>query len=489
MPTGEQERVAWGYAGGEYQLLIKAANYFQTRLLGPVLTDYAVEADVRFASDATGDYGLVVAARGEDDYIAFVVDAAQNYAITRRTPDGSKIIQDWTFAPAIKASRDVNHLRVVQRGRELALYANDVLLRVIADDGDPALDRQIGLTAASFARGGVDVRFDNLRICQAPSSLSTNRVTLIDTFDDNRNGWAPQRYSANGSTAIENGQFTINAIYNGQEFGWVDWNPNVAFDQFDLDVDARITEGAPDSQLAVLFGVQDLENYYMFRVINDGRYQVYRRVADSVLAITDATPSIAIKLNQQVNHIHLSVISNTLTALINNQPVLQAAIAYEPGFVGFWCGAFSVGQTRCTFDNLAVTGTPSTGRLTIYPFCNCRREARLNQPLTASWFWGFKSADLLERFKSVVTMTLTLDGQTVPQPEQYWGDTRHEDDGVSLPWRYDLPPLTAGSHVLELVAHSGVEFTDGFDENGDGKPDAYGPGDFLSGYVEVVVQP
>jgi len=27
------------------------------------------------------------------------------------------------------------------------------------------------------------------------------------------------------------------------------------------------------------------------------------------------------------------------------------------------------------------------------------------------------------------------------------------------------------------------------DGNGDGKPDTYGPGDFLSGYVEIVVQP
>jgi hypothetical protein len=360
---------------------------------------------------------------------------------------------------------------------------------VIADDGDPALDRQIGVTAASFARGGVDVRFDNLRVCQAPSSFSANRVTLIDTFGDNRNGWAPKRYSANGSTAIENGQFTINAIYNGEAYGWAEWNPNVAFDQFDLEVDTQIVEGSPDSQLGILFGVQGLEDYYMFRITNDGRYQVYRRVAGANQPITEATASIAVKTNQQPNRLRLSVISNTLTALVNNQPVLQAAIAYEPGFVGFWCGVFAAGQTRCTFDNLAVTGTPSTGLLTIYPFCNCRREARLNQPLTASWFWRFKSDDLIDRFKSSATLTVTLDGQIVAQPDQYWEATRREDDGISLPWRYDLPPLTPGSHVLELIVHSNEELTDGFDGNGDGKPDAYGPGDFLSGYVEVVVLP
>ena len=489
LPGGEQEGAAWGYAGGEYRLLIKGGNFYQTRLLGPQLSDYAAEVDVRFASTSTGDYGLVIAARSADDYIAFVVDATQKYAVTRRTPEGSTIIHDWTFASALKPGAEVNHLRVVQRGREIALYANDVLLRVIADDGDPARERQIGVTAASFARGGMEARFDNLRVCQAPSSLSTNRVTLIDAFDDNRNGWAPRRFSANGSTAIENGQFTINAIYNGKSYGWVDWNPNVAFDQFTLDVDTQIVEGLPDSQLGIVFGVQDLENYYLFRVTNDGRYIVYRRAADSLQAITDSTPSIAIKPNQQLNHLRLSVISNTLTALINNQPVLQAAIDYEPGFVGFWCGVFTAGQTHCTFDNLAVTGTPSTGLLTLYPFCNCRREARLNQPLTASWFWHFKSADLIARFRAAATLTVTLDGATVANPAQYWAASQVVDGEPSLPWQYKLPALTPGSHVLEVVAHSNVEFTDGFDGNGDGKPDTYGPGDFLSGYVEVVVQP
>ncbi|MBI5564656.1 MAG: hypothetical protein HY870_07170, partial [Chloroflexi bacterium] len=489
LPGGEQEGAAWGYAGGEYRLLIKAANFYQTRLLGPQLSDYAAEVEVRFASETAGDYGLVVAARGADDYIAFVVDAAQQYAITRRTPDGSTIIHDWTFASALKPGSEANRLRAVQRGREIAVYANDVLLRVIVDDGNPALDRQIGVTAASFARGSVEARFDNLRVCQAPSSLSAKRVTLIDAFDDNRNGWAPKRYSANGSTAIENGQFTINAIYNNQDYGWAEWNPNVAFDQLNLEVDVQIAEGAPESQIGVMFGVQDLDNYYLFRVTNDGRYSVYRRVAGSNQAITEATASIAIKPDRQANQLRLSVISNTLTALINNQPVLQAAIAYEPGFVGFWCGVFAPGQTRCAFDNLAVSGTPSTGPLTIYPFCNCRREARLNQPLTASWFWRFKSADLIDRFKSTVTMTVTLDGQTVVQPGQYWGVTLREDDAFALPWRYDLPSLTPGSHVLEYSVHSDIELTDGFDGNGDGKPDAYGPGDFLSGYVEVVVLP
>jgi hypothetical protein len=157
--------------------------------------------------------------------------------------------------------------------------------------------------------------------------------------------------------------------------------------------------------------------------------------------------------------------------------------------VGFWCGVFSPGQTACAFDNLSVAGTPSTGPLTLYPFCNCRREAWQNQPLVVSWFWRFKSRDLVNQFRTSTTLTVTLDGQAVAHPTRYWGAVRPDDDALALPWQFTLPELAPGSHVLEIVAHSDEALTDGFDGNGDGKPDAYGPGDFLAGYVEVVVQP
>lgn len=490
LPTGEQTGAAWGYAGGEYRLLIKSANYFQSRLIGPTLTDYEVNVSARFATDATGDYGLVVAARGADDYLAFVVDPNQNYAITRRTPDRSTVIQDWTFASALNGGQEANRLRVIQRGREIAFYANDVLLKLITDDGDPKLARQIGLIAASFARGGVDARFDSLKVCAAPASFSTNRVTLIDNFDDNRNGWAPKRYSANGSTSIENGQFLISAIYSTEPYFWSEWNPNVAFDDFDLKVDAQIVAGSPTSTIGILFGIQDLGNAYLLNLVNDGRFTVYRVIESSYQPIAEMQAAAAINPDQALNHIHLSVVSDTLSVAVNDQQVLQAAIAYTPGMVGFTCGVYGPGETRCAYDNLAVVGTPSKERVTIFPFCNCRREAWVNQPLTAAWRWGAKTEELMQTLQSQTTLTVTLDGQPIASPKQHWGTIKPAvDEGVEVLWSYNLPALTPGSHVLEFRVASTETLTDGFDGNGDGKADTYGPGEFLSGYVEVVVQP
>jgi hypothetical protein len=232
-----------------------------------------------------------------------------------------------------------------------------------------------------------------------------------------------------------------------------------------------------------------LNNAYLFSLIDDGRFALYSIVDGSYHTLADAQPSAAIKRDRALNHVRLSVLTGTLKIDVNDQAVLQAAIAYTPGFVGLWCGVYAPPRTRCTFDNLSVVGTPSTGPLTIYPFCNCRREARVGQPLTTVWLFGAKTSDLLKNLQSRTIMTATLDGQPIDQPQQYWGKTETSADGAQARWRFNLPTLDPGSHVLALTVHSDVELTDGFDGNGDGKPDTYGPGDFLSGYVEIVVQP
>ena len=54
-------------------------------------------------------------------------------------------------------------------------------------------------------------------------------------------------------------------------------------------------------------------------------------------------------------------------------------------------------------------------------------------------------------------------------------------------WSYPLPALDPGAHLIEFMVWSDKKLTDGLDENGDGQLDTYGPGDILTGYVEVVV--
>jgi hypothetical protein len=190
-----------------------------------------------------------------------------------------------------------------------------------------------------------------------------------------------------------------------------------------------------------------------------------------------------------LNQIHLAVVSNTLSVAVNDRVVTQAAIDYSPGFVGLWCGVYQPGVTRCAFDNLQATGTPSNRLLIIYPFCNCRRAAYGDQPLEVRWRWDAMTPAYLDQFKAGTTLTATVDGVPVENPQQYWTPPQTTSGEAEMFWNYPLPALEAGAHVIEFVVWSDTKLTDGLDENGDGQLDTYGPGNILAGYVEVVVLP
>jgi hypothetical protein len=487
LPHGEQDDTRWGYADGAYQLFISVANKMQVRSIGPLLTDYDATVEAHFASDNLGSYGLAAAVRNSNDYYALMIDGDQRYAITRRTLQGTQLIDDWAFSPALNKGQAVNQLRAVQRGSEIAFYANAVLLKIIRDEGDAAAKRSIGLAAASF-NTGTDVRFDNLRVCPPPDQINAPQLTLLDTFDDNRNGWAPQQFTASGGSAIENGQFTFESIDTRAPYVVLNWNPNFAFDALDLRVEAQVITGTAASRAGVLFGLQDFDNYYWFDITNDGRYHLYRQQGGQSSLLTEgASPFIHTNLAR--NQIHLAIISTTLSVAVNDRAVTQAAIDYTPGFIGFWCGAYQSGRTRCAFDKLQATGTPSNRLLFIYPFCNCHRTAYGDQPLEVRWRWGAKTPAYLDQFKAGTVLTVTVDDVPVENPQQYWTPSKTVAGDAEMFWSYPLPALAPGAHLIEFTVWSDKKLTDGLDENGDGQLDTYGPGNILAGYVEVIKLP
>jgi serine/threonine protein kinase len=487
LPHGEQDNSRWGYADGAYQLLISVANNRQTRLIDEPFTDYDATVEGHFASDKLGSYGLVAAAHSQNDYYALMIDGAGRYALMRRSPQGAQIIRDWTYSPAINEGQAVNQLRAVQRGSTLEFYANDVLLKIIQDEGDPAAKRSIGLTAASF-NTGTDVRFDNLRVCPPPDRSSARQITLVDVFEDNRNGWAPGQFSSIGGSTIENGQFTFEANYSLTSKVILNWNPNIAFDALDLRVVAQIVTGTPASRAGVIFGLQDFDNYYAFDVSNDGRYYLSRREGGQVFSVAEGVSPL-IHANLARNQIYLSMISSTLSVAVNDRLVTQATIDYVPGFVGLRCGAYQPGSTRCAFDDLQAVGTPSNRQLIVYPFCNCRRTAYGAQPLEVRWSWAAKTSGYLDQWKAGTVLTVTVDGVPVKNPAQYWSPPTVADGEAEMFWGYPLPVLEPGAHLIEFAVWSNKKLTDGLDENGDGQMDTYGPGAILNGYVEVIAQP
>ena len=492
-PRGENNHAAWGYADGEYQMLIKLANEFEARALRQDFADYAVEVDAYLASEAPGHYGLVLGADAAvNTYTAFVVDSARNFAVMRRDPDGARSARDWTFAPSLHTGNIVNRLRAVHKGDTLALYGNGVLLAVIGDTpGASSFGSRIGLTAASFEKGGVDARFDNFRVCPAPESLSPTEVSLVDAFDDNRNLWGAVRYPGGLAAFIEDGQFQLSVPSLEPRQALLQWNPMFAASSFELEVDSRVLEGSGGSRAGVMFGIQDLDNSYIVYASADGLLSFYKRIEGEQQAIVLDRPSEAIRTGDAVNHWKIIVAGDLLSVWLNGVQVLQASIAYTPGAIGFACepDASRPPLARCAFDNLSVHGQPSTGDVVVSPLCNCTREVRQGQPVRVVWLWKASEGPLVDTFLSSIGMSVSVDGKPLEDPGQYWGPVESIEEGAQTRWSYSMPQLEPGSHIVEVSASADAELTDGRDANADGRPDTFGPGQLFTGFVQIIVEP
>jgi hypothetical protein len=104
-----------------------------------------------------------------------------------------------------------------------------------------------------------------------------------------------------------------------------------------------------------------------------------------------------------------------------------------------------------------------------------------------TWAWLTVQPEQATDFARLTRTSLTLDGRSLSGLDQYWSDVMEDPDGYKVRWTYPLGTLEAGTHRVELAVSSDAALTDGFDGNGDGQPDMYGPGEIFYGWVEVVI--
>lgn len=184
---------------------------------------------------------------------------------------------------------------------------------------------------------------------------------LIDTFDDNRNGWFESEEDEAGNViAIADGAYHIVSIYEEGMDNFLWGTSGVGpFANFDLDVDATHVEGTDNNEIAVVFGVQDVSNFYEFAISGDGYLFLGRYVEGAWEWIEEPAPSGAITQGNATNHIRLIVENGDLTAYVNDQLVLTSFVGeYQSGLIGFGCGPWEEPGAHCAFDNLDLTALP-----------------------------------------------------------------------------------------------------------------------------------
>jgi len=184
---------------------------------------------------------------------------------------------------------------------------------------------------------------------------------LIDTFDDNRNGWFEGEEEGVYAIYVQDGAYHMVSIYQGEGAdSFVFGATTVAlFGNFDLDVDATQVEGTDNNEIAVVFGVQDVNNLYEFRISGDGYVSLARYVDGGWELLEDWVRSAAIIQGNATNHIRLIVENGNLTAYVKGELVLTSFVGeYGSGYIGFGCGPFEEPSAHCAFDNLDLLALP-----------------------------------------------------------------------------------------------------------------------------------
>jgi hypothetical protein len=159
-----------------------------------------------------------------------------------------------------------------------------------------------------------------------------------------------------GQTAVINEQLVIKLADNNlMQFSTL---PDITFDNFILEVDARLLEGDLGSSYGVLFRMQDTTRFYRFEITGDGLYMVERRDGEQgwTRFVDRWTESPVIKQGLgSVNRLRVEALGQTISLYVNDEPLYQFTdTAYSSGTIALDAGTFVQPAAQVAFDNLVV---------------------------------------------------------------------------------------------------------------------------------------
>ena len=159
-----------------------------------------------------------------------------------------------------------------------------------------------------------------------------------------------------GQAAVINEQLVIDLADNNiMQFTTL---PDHTFDNFILEVDARLLEGDLGSSYGVLFRMQDTTRFYRFEITGDGLYMVERRDGDAgwTRFVDVWTESTAIKQGLgSTNTLRIEARGQSVALYVNDELVHQFTdTAYSSGTIALDAGTFVQPSAQVAFDNLVI---------------------------------------------------------------------------------------------------------------------------------------
>jgi hypothetical protein len=165
----------------------------------------------------------------------------------------------------------------------------------------------------------VNLAILGLKTLDRPVSAPSGTLLYATTFDAFNDEW--QQFEGQLSSKVTDGSLHIRLGSGGQgTFSML----NHDFADFDVRVDVKRIKATDDfNELGILFRAQNLENYYIFKITNDGAYKI-ERVKDKKpveLSARHISPAVLIGENW-INQLRVVGQGNRFKFYINDQALI-----------------------------------------------------------------------------------------------------------------------------------------------------------------------
>jgi serine/threonine protein kinase len=316
-------------------------------------------ADVRFtnpyaADEKDWDYGFIFRENNNAEYHLVLRSQRSWVLLHRPAGEESSTVDSGALSSLNIGDGESNTLRLVASGSRGFLLVNDELISEL----DLSQNNEAGEIAAAtglYSDTEIEGRvtpFSELRI-QQPVDDSEWPIAFSDSFDSNANEWPVGQYEDELAVTVKDvrdGSYawridSLQALISRSTFAFD------LRDNFALSTEARLVSGGPtDTAYGLIFRYDrnddDIPTYYIFRIAEDGTYQVRLYDGTQFVNITEWESTDAVRPGEN-NRITVIGNGSAYRFLVNDQQVFEVVDETLSG------GSFGVAASVFAEDTVA----------------------------------------------------------------------------------------------------------------------------------------
>ncbi len=183
-------------------------------------------------------------------------------------------------------------------------------------------------------------------------------ISVLEPFDEPSGNWTETQQS-NFNLKQGDSRFIIE-IFKEYFTAWALYDDLVLVDATILTSAARASDG--QGAYGIIFRYQDVNNFYYFRISDDGMFEIGKRVEGEYIPFQEPVFSGAILQNGAMNKLGLLVAGDTIQALINFEPVATIHDStFGSGGVGLLATTpLGIDHFKAEFDYFSVDAEDKT---------------------------------------------------------------------------------------------------------------------------------